>query len=117
MDADFDGAVENLFGDLGGVGGERKALIFSDETRSYSSMRFARSSSEVMETRASRSSEGNWQRRCLTEAPQSSSSFSNSSVVNDTHAIRVYDYKTKNTKHKRDRRLNYEKLKIQLVSE
>jgi len=84
MDADFDGAVENLFGDLGGVGGERKALIFSDETRSYSSMRFARSSSEVMETRASRSSEGNWQRRCLTEAPQSSSSFSNSSVVYNT---------------------------------
>lgn len=93
MDADFDGAVENLFGDLGGVGGERKALIFSDETRSYSSMRFARSSSEVMETRASRSSEGNWQRRCLTEAPQSSSSFSNSSengMERSTARMRVW---------------------------
>lgn len=76
-DADFNGGMETFLGDFGG---ERKALILSDETRSYSSMRLARSSSEVMETRASRSSEGNWQRKCLTEAPQSSSSFSNSSI-------------------------------------
>lgn len=45
------------------LGSERKALIFKedggDATRSYSSMRLARSSSEVIETRASRSSVGN----------------------------------------------------------
>lgn len=42
-------------------GGFKKALIFNgdeEETRSYSSIRFARSSSEVIETSASRSSIG-----------------------------------------------------------
>ena len=43
------------------LGSERKALIFKedggDATRSYSSMRFARSSSEVIETKASRETE------------------------------------------------------------
>ena len=68
---------------LVGFGGERKALIFRDEggdgALSYSSMRLARSSSEVIDTRASRSSEGNWQRR-LTDALHNSPSFINSSV-------------------------------------
>lgn len=62
--------------------GSRKALIFKedggDATRSYSSMRFARSSSEVMETRASRSSAGNWHRK-HTAVPHISPSFNNSS--------------------------------------
>lgn len=44
------------FTDLGGL---RKTLIFTEEeTRSYSSIRFARSSSHVMDTSASRSSVG-----------------------------------------------------------
>ena len=68
---------------LVGFGNERKALIFRDEggdgALSYSSMRLARSSSEVIDTRASRSSEGNWQRR-LTDALHNSPSFINSSV-------------------------------------
>lgn len=67
------------------LGGERNALIFIDEegeaARSYSSMRFARSSSEVTETRASRSSLGNWQRKLTeVEVPQSSPNFNSSSV-------------------------------------
>ena len=68
---------------LVGFGGERNALTFRDEggdaALSYSSMRFARSSSEVIDTRASRSSDGNWQRR-LTDVPHNSPSFNNSSV-------------------------------------
>lgn len=55
-----DGGGEIFLMDLGG---ERKALIFrdagGDATRSYSSMRLARSSSEVTDTKASRSSVGN----------------------------------------------------------
>ena len=43
---------------LADFGGDRKALIFGAESRSYSSMRLARSSSEVIETNASRSSVG-----------------------------------------------------------
>lgn len=45
---------------LPGLGRKRKALIFKDEggERSYSSTRFTRSSSEVIEIRASRSSVG-----------------------------------------------------------
>ena len=50
---------------LGGFGGERNALIFRDEGGDaaflYSSMRFTRSSSEVIDTRAFRSSDDNWQ--------------------------------------------------------
>ena len=68
---------------LGGFGGERNALIFRDEgsdaVLSYSLMRFVRSSLEVIDTRASRSSDGNWQRR-LTGVPHNSPSFNNSSV-------------------------------------
>lgn len=48
----------DLTADLGGF---KKTLIFigeDEETRSYSSIRFARSSSEVIETSASRSSVG-----------------------------------------------------------
>ena len=60
---------------LGGFGGERNALIFRDEgsdaVLSYSLMRFVRSSLEVIDTRASRSSDGNWQRR-LTDVPHNS---------------------------------------------
>lgn len=71
-----------MFEDLGG---EMNALIFNgtcgDAVRSYSSIRLTRSSSEVMETKASRSSAGNWQRRCVTDEPQSSSSFGSSSVT------------------------------------
>ena len=48
---------------LGGFDGERNALIFRDEgsdmALSYSSMRFTRSSLEVINTRAYRSSNGN----------------------------------------------------------
>ena len=86
FETDGGGVAESLFG---GLGGERKTLIFSGDAaaRSYSSMRLARSSSEVMDTKASRSSAGNWQRRCLTAEPHSSSSFSMSSV--HTHAITV----------------------------
>lgn len=41
------------------LGGERKALILgSDGDKSYSSMRLARSSSEVIDTKASKSSVG-----------------------------------------------------------
>ena len=92
-DDDFDEDVEDLgivggrggeeIDFLGGFGGERNALIFRDEggdaALSYSSMRFARSSSEVIDTRASRSSDGNWQRR-LTDVPHNSLSFNNSSI-------------------------------------
>lgn len=51
------------FLDPADFGGFRKTLIFigdgeEEETRSYSSIRFARSSSEVTETSASRSSVG-----------------------------------------------------------
>lgn len=48
----------DLAADLGGF---KKTLIFigeDEETRSYSSIRFVRSSSEVIETSASRSSVG-----------------------------------------------------------
>lgn len=63
-DADFErdgnGGLEALFEDLGG---EMKALIFNcdcdNAVRSYSSIKLMRSSSEVMETKASRSSAGN----------------------------------------------------------
>ena len=78
---DFDEDVEELgigggrgeeIDFLGGFGGERNALIFRDEgsdaALSYSLMRFVRSSLEVIDTRASRSSDGNWQRR-LTDVP------------------------------------------------
>ena len=94
-DDDFDDDVEELGIGVGGgrggeeidflvgFGGERNALTFRDEggdaALSYSSMRFARSSSEVIDTRASRSSDGNWQRR-LTDVPHNSPSFNNSSV-------------------------------------
>ena len=71
---DFDEDVEELgigggrgeeIDFLGGFGGERNALIFRDEggdaALSYFLMRFVRSSLEVIDTRASRSSNGNWQ--------------------------------------------------------
>ena len=61
-DTDGGGDGEILLSDFGG---ERNALIFNEEvedtTQSYSSMRFARSSSDLMETKVSRSSVGNWQ--------------------------------------------------------
>ena len=69
---DFDEDVEELgigggrgeeIDFLGGFDGERNALIFRDEgsdmALSYSSMRFTRSSLEVINTRAYRSSNGN----------------------------------------------------------
>ena len=86
-DDDFDEDVEDLgirggrgeeIDFLGGFDGERNALIFIDEgddaALSYFSMRFARSSSEVIDTRASRSSDDNWQRR-LTDVPHNSPEF------------------------------------------
>ena len=83
---DFEGEADEEEGEIGFLvdfGSERKALIFKedggDATRSYSSMIFARSSSEVIETSASRSSVGNWQRR-LTAVPHISPIFNNSSV-------------------------------------
>lgn len=82
-EADDDDEEEEVDEDIF-LGSERKALIFKEDgqwTRSYSSMRFARSSSEVIETKASRSSVGNWHRRLtLTVAPHISPSFNNSSV-------------------------------------
>lgn len=81
-DGDGEGRGELVF--LAVLGGDRTALIFKDDggdaARSYSSMRFARSSSEVIVTRASRSSVGNWQRR-LTKVAHMSPSFINSSVT------------------------------------
>lgn len=61
------------------VGVDRNAFIFSDEeaARSYSSMRFARSSSDLMEIRASRSSVGSWHLK-LTSVPHRSSNLDNS---------------------------------------
>ena len=83
-DDDFDDNVEELgigggrgeeIDFLGGFGGDRNALIFKDEGGDaaflYSSMRFTRSSSEVIDTRAFRSSDDNWQRR-LTDVPHNS---------------------------------------------
>lgn len=64
-DFEFEDDAEDEGGDVDFLAdfGSRKALIFKedggDATRSYSSMRFARSSSEVMVTKASRSSAGN----------------------------------------------------------
>lgn len=62
-EADDDDDEEEEVGEEIFLGSERKALIFKedggDATRSNSSMRFARSSSEVIETKASRSSVGN----------------------------------------------------------
>ncbi|GER51554.1 ragB/susD domain protein [Striga asiatica] len=59
---------------------ERNALIFGGaEARWYSSIRFARSSSDVTDTSASRSSVGNWHLR-FTEAPHISASFTTSSA-------------------------------------
>ena len=59
----------------GGFDGERNTLIFRDEGGDvalfYSSMRFTRSLLEVIDTRASRSSDSNWQRR-LTDVPHNS---------------------------------------------
>lgn len=59
-DDDEEDEVEIFLDDFGR---ERKALIFKEAggeaTRSYSSRRLARSSSEVIETRASKSSVGN----------------------------------------------------------
>lgn len=82
---------------LGVLGAERKALIFRDDGEggsaasasaaaagadawSYSSIRFARSSSEVIETNASRSSVGNWHLR-ITEVPHISPSFAINSII------------------------------------
>ena len=85
-DDDFEEEADDEGGEIGflvDLGSERKALIFKedggDATRLYSSRRLARSSSEVIETRASRSSVGNWQRR-LTAVPHISPIFNNSSV-------------------------------------
>lgn len=85
VDDDFEDEADDEGGEtsfLVDLRGERKALIFIEEggdaTRSYSSMRFARSSSEVIETSASKSSVGNWQRR-LTADPYISPIFTNSS--------------------------------------
>lgn len=41
------------------LGSDRNALIFTDSARSYSSIKLKRSSSDVMETNASKSSVGN----------------------------------------------------------
>lgn len=83
-EADDEEEVE--IGFLVDLGSERNALIFKEDggvavaTRSYSSMRFARSSSEVIETSASRSSVGNWQRRLTAVDPHISPIFDNNSV-------------------------------------
>ena len=69
-------------------GGFRKTLIFigdEEETRSYSSIRFARSSSEVTETSASRSSVGSWH-RIVTVDPHISVIFDANSVTRTTRA-------------------------------
>lgn len=66
VDDDVDEGSANEGGEIVGFldfSGFRKTLIFigdgeEEETRSYSSIRFARSSSEVTETSASRSSVG-----------------------------------------------------------
>lgn len=68
-DNDFGDGDEAAYSDDGGDGdglladrnGERNALILKDgeATRSYSSIRFSRSSSDLIETKASKSSVGN----------------------------------------------------------
>lgn len=60
----------------------------AEEVRSYSSIRFARSSSDVIETRASRSSVGNWHLK-LTEDPHISLSFTNSSDKSKSNFIQT----------------------------
>lgn len=78
-DDDDEGGQTDFLVDFGG---DKKALIFKedggDARRSYSSTRLARSSSEVIETSASRSSVGNWQRR-ITAVAHISSIFDDSS--------------------------------------
>lgn len=71
FDDDEDGDDDTSFLDDDDFGRVRKALIFKEDdggrgdldaaavTRSYSSMRLKRSSSEVIETKASKSSVGN----------------------------------------------------------
>lgn len=68
------------------LGAERKALILTDvgsaaaaAARSYSSMRLARSSSDVIETNASKSSDGNWHLR-FTEVPHISPNLTSNSI-------------------------------------
>lgn len=60
-------------------GGNKKARIFSRPARSYSSMMLARSSSDLTDTSASRSSVGSWQRRLTATHPHISLIFSCSS--------------------------------------
>lgn len=88
-DDDFEDEADDEEVEIGflvDLGSERNALIFKEDggvavaTRSYSSMRFARSSSEVIETSASRSSVGNWQRRLTAVDPHISPIFDNNSV-------------------------------------
>ncbi|GLT36628.1 hypothetical protein SLA2020_109930 [Shorea laevis] len=93
-DDDFEDETDDRGGDvdfLVDFGSERKALIFREEggdaKRSYSSMRFARSSSEVIDTRASRSSAGNWHRK-HTAVPHISRSFNDNSVAHDNFTPR-----------------------------
>lgn len=88
-------------------GGERNALILklNDEggeaARSYSSMRLARSSSEVMETRASRSSLGNWQRKLTqTDVPHSCPNLNNSSVPYHVLQLLQLEYRIQSTEHR-----------------
>ncbi|RWV81689.1 hypothetical protein GW17_00056862 [Ensete ventricosum] len=78
--------------DDGGVR-KRKARIFRGEGRSrlamsYSSTRLARSSSEVTETRASRSSVGSWHRRLTAPHPHNSLSFTCSSGLTETKEMK-----------------------------
>lgn len=82
------GGGETLFMVLGA---ERKALILKDDdgttaARSYSSMRLARSSSEVIDTKASRSSVGNWHLK-LTDDPHISLIFTNNSIIYEENNI------------------------------
>lgn len=59
FDRDDDEGIETLFRDFDS---ERKTLIFNPTAQSYLSMILARSSYEVMDPKASRSSTGNWKR-------------------------------------------------------
>lgn len=94
-----EGGVAGHFAATGGWSGVRKALTLCWESlsrpaTSYSSRRLARSSSEVTETSASRSSVGCWHRRLTgTPHPQSSVIFADSSAIHKIAPEKVREYK------------------------